>query len=145
MAEVPHLRALVRGNVSSMAATAVDFVAYEGVLALAQFIHGAAHRFTLGVAVGAGAVLGAVTNFTVNRYWTFEARRKGGIAEQAGRYVLVSLLILVFNELGVHALVLGLRVSPSAAWVAVKIVAFLAISYPLQRYYVFASRRGAQC
>ena len=25
------------------------------------------------------------------------------------------------------------------------IVAFLAISYPLQRYYVFASRRGAQC
>lgn len=116
---------------SSLAATAADAVAYQGFL-FVWIGH-------YGIAAALGAVAGAVTNFVINRQWTFSATEQNPLV-QAFRYAIVSLLTFLCLRsllwLLIEVLGMGMRI----AWLPAKLLAFVMISYPLQRSWVFKAR-----
>jgi putative flippase GtrA len=122
---------LTRATVSSLLATAVDALAYQLVL----FILVGRYE----IAAACAAVAGAVTNFLINRHWTFSVSEQR-MAPQAFRYAIVSLLTLACLSLLLWVLVDILAIDARIAWLPAKILAFLIVSFPLQRIWVFKTR-----
>jgi putative flippase GtrA len=92
---------------------------------------------TLGTAIGAAC--GAVTNFSLGRYWIFRAKTPDRVHRQALRYGVISLGSLALNTLGEFVLHDVARVEYVVARVFVAAAVGLAWNFPLQRGWVFAS------
>lgn len=87
----------------------------------------------------AGALAGAITNFSINRVWVFPgaSRRLGA---QLGLYAVGSALTLAALELFLWLFVDVIALGEHVAWLPGKLLAFAVVSYPFQRLVVF---RGA--
>jgi putative flippase GtrA len=122
---------VIKASISSLAATVADGVVYQGLL----FVW-VGHY---GVAAAGGAGAGAITNFVINRQWTFAATEQNALV-QAFRYAIVSLLTFLCLRgllwLFIEVLGVGMRI----AWLPAKILAFLMFSFPLQKSWVFKPR-----
>lgn len=125
---VTFLGSLTRSQVSAGIATAVDF-------GLLFFLTELAHVWYV-LAVAAGAFAGAVTNFLINRHWSFKAGDER-LRPQAFRYAWVSASSLALNTGGVWAVTEGFRIPYGYSVVMVSLAVALAFNYPLHRYYVF--------
>lgn len=127
---------LLRAGVSSGIATLVDGAFYQVVLAVTKG-PGVARPYV--VAAAAGAFLGAVTNFWLNRGWAFRSQ-KTPVLLQASRYAVGSLLTLVVLQAALWLLVERAHVPASVAWLPAKLLVWLGFSYPFQRIFVFARK-----
>ncbi len=127
----PRERILFRATVSSLLATAVDALAYQLVLYLLVGRYG--------VAAALAAIAGAVSNFFVNRHWTFVAT-EGRMIWQVLRYIVVSLLTFVCLRTLLWLLIEYGSVGMRIAWLPAKILAFVAVSFPMQKLWVFRVR-----
>jgi putative flippase GtrA len=123
----------VRHHLVSVLTTAADF----GVMiACVELAHLAPVPATV-----VGALVGAVTNFTLNRVFTYHAT-EAALAGQTWRYAVVSGASLGLNAAGEHlfADVLGWQ------YVVARVVTSVIVSnfwnYPLQRFFVFSARRS---
>jgi putative flippase GtrA len=87
-------------------------------------------------ATAIGAFFGAVANFLIGRFWSFEAthRRPHG---QALRYALVSAGSLGLNSLGVLGLYSGLGIHYVIAKAATALAVGVLYNFPLHRRFVF--------
>jgi putative flippase GtrA len=123
---------LGKAMVSSLVATGVDGIAYQAALFLAP-----GHCFA---AAFVAALAGAVTNFSLNRYWAFPP---SGISlrRQTAYYALASAATYVGMvaalKLSMDVLLLNERV----AWLPAKVLSWLLVSYPLHRLFVFSKAR----
>ena len=133
-APAPELSVVAKAAFSSGAATAADGACYQ-LLLFALPLH-------YGFVAAAGAVVGAVVNFSINRHYTF-ARASERAWPQAVRYVVVSLVTFFALRLFLAGSVEGLGWSPRVAWLPAKILAFLLVSYPAQRFWVFSWRSNS--
>lgn len=125
---VPFWKSFGRAQVASFAATVVDF----GVLFLATEVG----RVWYVYSTGFGAFLGAVTNFVLNRHWSFEvAHVEWG--PQAGRYAVVSAGSLGLNMLGVYIFTDGFGLKYGLSKAVTAILVGLLFNFPLHRRYVF--------
>ena len=122
---------LARATISSLLATAVDALAYQLVLYLLIGRYG--------VAAALAAVAGAVTNFLVNRHWTFVATHQR-MVWQAIRYAIVSLLTFACLRSLLWLLIEYGSVGMRIAWLPAKILAFVMVSFPMQKVWVFRVR-----
>ena len=122
---------LARATISSLLATAVDALAYQSILFILIGRYG--------VAAALAAIAGALTNFLVNRHWTFAAAEQK-LLWQAFRYAIVSSLTFLCLRFFLWLLIefgsIGMRI----AWLPAKILAFLIVSFPMQRIWVFRAR-----
>ncbi len=125
---VPFWRSFGRAQIASFAATAVDF----GTLFFATEILGIYYVISTGI----GAFLGAITNFLLNRFWSFEATHVSW-GPQAFRYALVSGGSLGLNMLGVYAFTDGLGLKYGLSKVITSLLVGLLFNFPLHRRYVF--------
>ena len=125
---VPFWKSFGRAQLASLAATAVDF----GTLFFATEVLGVWYVASTGM----GAFLGAVTNFLLNRYWSFEATHVTW-GPQAARYGLVSAGSLGLNMLGVYAFTDGLGLKYGLSKVVTALAVGLLFNFPLHRRYVF--------
>ncbi len=128
----PHgfLKTLTRAQVASAVASVVDFTV------LIFSVEGVGIWYVAATAIGAAS--GAITNFLLNRNWSFRARSEG-MRTQALRYALVSLGSLILNSAGVY-LVTDLGGAPYV--ISKAIVSFLVgllFNFPLHRRFVFRS------
>jgi putative flippase GtrA len=117
--------------VSSLAATVVDGIAYQAVL------FALVGRY--GIAAFAGALLGAVTNFTLNRLWAFPSIGKK-LWMQVWQYAIASGATYLGLQLCLMLLIEVLGVNERVAWLPAKLVAWIAVSYPMHRFVVFGKR-----
>ena len=89
------------------------------------------------------AFAGAVTNFTMNRNFTYRAGQ-GSIRGQLWRFVLVSACSLGLNTLGEY---LFLKV-PHLHYFLARVITSTIVSnvwnYPLLRFFVFSERRSSR-
>ncbi len=124
----------IRANLASTVASGLEYVLVTGlVLAGVHYL----------AAATAGAVTGAITDFSLKRYWAFDRTRKGAVADEGLRYLLVSGGSLALNLLLAYALVDGLGVAAVPGIIAASLVVGFAWNYPLHRYYVFRGDGGA--
>jgi len=130
-----ELGKLVRANLASAAATALDWGLASSLVWLGVYYLGAA---------ASGALGGAATDFFLKRYWAFKrgaARR--AVHHEGILYALVSGLALGANLLGTWAVVDGRLLPPVPGYILVSTVVGLAWNYPMHRLVVFRRARAA--
>jgi putative flippase GtrA len=118
----------VRANFASLVASGLEYVLVTGlVLVHVHYLYAAA----------AGAVTGALTDFSLKRHWAFDRTAKGAVHHEALRYLAVSAASLALNLAASYALVDGLGMPAVPGIIAASIAVGFAWNYPLHRYYVF--------
>ncbi|BDG10368.1 GtrA family protein [Anaeromyxobacter paludicola] len=127
---------IARAQASSALATFVDWALMTSLVAL--------HVHYL-VAACVGALAGAVTDFSVKKWWVFGAGH-GLIHAQALRYAAVSAASAGWNVLLAWAIVDLAGVRPAGSPVPGVILASLIVgfvwNYPLHRHFVFSRSTG---
>jgi phosphatidylglycerophosphate synthase/putative flippase GtrA len=123
---------LVLSMVGAVLATMVDNGAMTALVELAKL------NVTLATALG--CAVGAVVNYTFNRFVTF--RSDGAVAPQLARYALVSTVSMLLNAGGVALLLMHPQLHYQLAWWLVRGAVYLAWNFPLQRDYVFGDSAG---
>ncbi len=95
------------------------------------------------IATACGAAAGAVLNFTLNKYWAFDAKA-GSTGKQGFRYLVVSAGSLLLNT----GLVFCFTEFGQLRYLLSKAIAALTVgwawNYPLHRYFVFPSKEAAE-
>jgi len=125
---VPFWKSLGRAQIASLVATAVDF----GTLFVATEVFSIWYVYSTGL----GAFLGAVTNFALNRFWSFEATHVHW-GPQAFRYGIVSAGSLGLNMLGVYVITDAGGLKYGISKVLTAFLVGLLFNFPLHRRYVF--------
>ena len=126
------MRSFSRSTVTSLFTTALDFLTLVAMVEVLGF----------GYVVGtwAGTVVGSLSNFAINKHWSFEAG-PSPVGPQMGRFLLVQVGASALHTLGVWLFTrfCGLPYLGSKTLVAVLV--FLAWNYPLNRVFVFPLAR----
>jgi phosphatidylglycerophosphate synthase/putative flippase GtrA len=117
-----------RAWIASAIATAVDYGTFTILVEVVGVYTGTSRAL--------GAALGAVTNFTLNKIYTFRTRDNSVLVE-VPRYAAISLTSLLLNTVGVILLTEGMRWNPLAAAAVVGIAVSLGWNLPLHRIFVF--------
>ena len=98
----------------------------------------------LGTQAGIGALFaaaaGAVTHYSLSRFGVFR-RFEAPLLRSAVSYMIMSSGAAAVYAVGAQLAVPF--VGAVAAWIMLKTVIFVAITYPLSRYWVFAQRANA--
>jgi putative flippase GtrA len=125
----------VRANVAAAIASGLEWLLVTGlVLAGVHYLAAAA----------AGAVTGAVTDFSLKRHWAFDRARRAGVGREGLRYLAVSAGSLALNLLAAYAIVDGLGVAPVPGVIAASVLVGFAWNYPLHRLYVFRNAASSR-
>ncbi len=122
-----------RAWVASAIATVVDYGTFTLLLEVVGIYTGTSRAL--------GALLGAVTNFTLNKLYTFKSRQNSVMVE-VPRYAAISLTSLLLNTVGVILLTEGLRWNPLIAAALVGVLVSLCWNLPLHRIFVFREHTG---
>ena len=80
--------------------------------------------------------LGAIVNFTINRYWSFD-NTETSLGSQLWKFVLVVIGSITLKSLGIHLLVDIWHVHFLLSKAIVEIIVSLGFNYTLQRFWVF--------
>ena len=117
-----------RAWIASAVATAVDYGSFTILVEVVGIYTGSSRAL--------GALLGAITNFTLNKIYTFRTRDNSVLVE-VPRYAAISLTSLLLNTVGVILLTEGLRWNPLVAAAVVGLGVSLGWNLPLHRIFVF--------
>lgn len=80
--------------------------------------------------------LGAIVNFTINRYWSFGNTQKS-IGSQLWKFIIVVVGSITLKSLGIHFLVDIWHLHFLLSKLIVEIIVSLGFNYTLQRFWVF--------
>jgi putative flippase GtrA len=122
-------RTFARSIVTSIFSTAVDFAT---LLLLDKVID-----YRLATAIG--TIVGFLTNFTINRYWAFEAS-EGALHWQFVRVLPVQAGSTLWQTLGMWLAVGSLGLHLTVAKIIVSAVVYLVWNYPMNRHFVFGGK-----
>jgi putative flippase GtrA len=114
--------------VASFVATAFDYGVLFGLTEIC-------HVYYV-IAVACGAFSGAVSNFFLNRHWSFKATHVD-VQKQGLKYALVSGGSLCLNTGGVYLVTEYLHVHYAISVVVVSLLVGFLFNFPLQRGFVF--------
>ena len=123
-------RTFVRSVLTSIFSTAVDFGTLMGLYAL-----GVDYK----LATALGTITGFLTNFTINRYWAFEAS-EGALHWQFVRVLPVQAGSTLWQTLGVWGAVAGVGMRLWLAKLVVAALVYLGWNYPMNRHFVFGKK-----
>lgn len=126
---------LPRSIAVSLLCTGLDFGTLWALVELA----GVGHP----LATFAGTVVGAITNFVVNRQYTFDAVGEDAAHRQLVRFLVVQAGCSALLTAGMWLVADVLGVAYLVARLIVAVVVYLGWNYPMIRFYVFARRPAA--
>lgn len=125
-----------KAQVSAFSGGILDYLIMLGCTELLH-IH-----YTISIAIG--GIIGAVLNFSVNRYWTFneDQAKKSPVGNQLIRFIFVVAGSIALKSSGTYLFTTWLQLNYKITRVIVDIIVSLAFNYTLQKYWVF--RKPAQ-
>jgi len=80
--------------------------------------------------------LGAVVNFTINRYWSFESS-ENSVGSQLWKFILVVIGSISLKSFGIHILVDVFQWNFIVSKLLVEVVVSLGFNFLLQKFWVF--------
>ena len=131
MSQTNHHYIFAKSQIAAVLATAIDYLVLIGLVELAHVWY----VFATAIA----AMTGAVSNFLLGRYWSFNASNDLWHS-QAIRYIFVTLGSLILNILGVFIFTEAFSIQYIISKTITALLVAVAFNYPLQRYYVFAGK-----
>ncbi len=93
------------------------------------------------IAAVIGAVAGAITDFSVKKWWVFDAAKPGSMEGQAARYALVSGIGAGLNAGLSYALVDGVHIHQNIGVIIASTIVGFGWNYPMHRLYVFRPKK----
>ncbi len=88
------------------------------------------------IAKGIGAIAGAVTNFLINRHWTWNKNNKK-LGPQAAKYALTSAGSLLLNILGTWFSTEYFNIDYRISSLLVGLIVAIGFNFVMHKYYVF--------
>jgi putative flippase GtrA len=116
--------------VTSIFSTAIDYATLLGLYAL-----GVDYR----LATFLGTVIGFLTNFTINRYWAFDAR-EGALHWQLVRSLPIQTGSTALQVLGMWLFVGAFGIAVELSKLIVAALVYLCWNYPMNRHFVFGRK-----
>lgn len=94
-------------------------------------------HYTISIAIG--GIIGAVVNFSVNRYWTFSANKANQfpVGIQLAKFVFVVAGSIALKSSGTYLFTNWLKLDYKITRIMVDIIVSLGFNYVLQKYWVF--------
>lgn len=128
-----HFRTLVKSTATSLLVIVVEVVLLE----LLEILH-----VPEVVSYAAVQLVGTAITFLGNKFWVFEAGRTGTVFSEGAKAIAVFGGSLALNTglPSIGSYVIGLPVVPS--FLASQVIVYLAWNYPLNRWWVFPSRKA---
>jgi putative flippase GtrA len=117
-----------KAQVASLAATVFD---YGTLFLLAEVFH-----VWYVIATAAGAFAGAISNFIINRHWSFNAAHQQW-GPQAFRYTLASIGSLLLNTGGVYLVTEYCHIHYAFSVIVVSLLVGFLYNYPLYKFFVY--------
>jgi len=121
----------IRAQASSLIATLVDFLATILLVELFKV-----HYVPAGIA---GAMAGALTNFSINRQWAFRLKKES-VQKQSMRYAVVWAGSLLLNTLGLYTLTHFFKIKYIVSKIITALIVGMGFNYVLQKNYVFSTK-----
>lgn len=118
----------MRFQFTALTATAIDFIM------TIFFKEVSGMEYTM--AVGAGATCGAITAFSINRYWVFRSLHSHPV-NQAIRYLLVVCGSVVLNTAGTYLVTENFHLQYLISKTVVGVIVGFTYSYHLSKRFVF--------
>ncbi len=122
-----------RNTLASLFTTALDFGTLTALVELA--------RVDYVLATWVGTVVGSLSNFTINRLWTFDARDRPQ-GTQFLRFLLVQAGASLLHTLGVWIFTRFVGLPYQASKVVISALVYLGWNYPMNRWFVFRRWAG---
>ncbi len=122
---------------AQFSAFAGGIIDYLVMLACTEVLH---IHYTISIAIG--GIIGAVFNFSVNRYWTFNASEasKNPMGAQLLRFIFVVTGSILLKSSGTWLFTTYLHIDYKISRVIVDIIVSLGFNYVLQSYWVFKKK-----
>jgi putative flippase GtrA len=94
------------------------------------------------ISIAIGGVIGAVFNFTVNRYWTFnnDQKSKAPVGAQLIKFICVVAGSIFLKSTGTFLFTNWLKINYKFSRIIVDIIVSLGFNYLLQTYWVFKKK-----
>lgn len=94
-------------------------------------------HYTISIAIG--GIIGAVVNFSINRYWTFNADQanKSPVGAQLAKFIFVVAGSIALKSSGTWLFTNWLQLDYKITRIMVDIIVSLSFNYILQKYWVF--------
>lgn len=122
---------------AQFSAFAGGIIDYFVMLGCTELLH---IHYTISIAIG--GIVGAVFNFTVNRYWTFNANNasRNPVGGQLIRFVFVVAGSIALKSSGTWLFTTYLHLDYRIGRIVVDIIVSLGFNYVLQTYWVFKKK-----
>ncbi len=134
MAVLKEAKAFGKAQISAFVGGVVDYLL---MLICVEWFH--THYIT-GIIVG--GFIGAVVNYSINRYWSF-AGHKQGAQQQIGKFILVVIGSILLKSGGTTLLTEVFHIDYKISRLITDAIVSLGFNYVLQRYWVFRGQMGA--
>lgn len=120
-----------KAQVSAFSGGIVDYLV---MIACTELLH---IHYTISIAIG--GIIGAIVNFSINRYWTFDANQasKNPVGNQLIKFIFVVAGSITLKSSGTYLFTNSLHIDYKISRIAVDIIVSLSFNYVLQKYWVF--------
>ena len=125
-----------KAQISSLVGGSVDYLV---MLFFTEIFH---VHYTISIVIG--GVVGAVVNFSINKYWTFHSKEVPyvlNLRKQLFRFILVVINSILLKVSGTYLLTTFLHIDYKISRLITDLIVSLAINYTLQRFWVFKKHR----
>jgi len=98
-------------------------------------------HYTISIAIG--GIIGAILNFSLNRYWTFKANRAHelSVGAQLLKFAFVVAGSIALKSSGTYLFTTWLKLDYKITRIMVDIIVSLGFNYVLQKYWVFRKKQ----
>ncbi|MGI4751834.1 MAG: GtrA family protein [Janthinobacterium lividum] len=110
---------------------------YGVMIACTELLH---IHYTISIIIS--GTIGAVLNFTLNRYWSFRDQQsdKAPIGSQLGKFCLMVAGSVLLKAFGTYVLTNWLKLDYRISRIVIDIIVSLGFNYVLQNYWVFGKK-----
>lgn len=120
-----------KAQLSAFSGGIIDYLVMVGCTELLH-IH-----YTISIAIG--GVIGAVVNFSINRYWTFKENKANTtpVGMQLLKFIVVVAGSIILKSSGTYLFTNWLKLDYKITRIIVDILVSLGFNYTMQKYWVF--------
>lgn len=124
------IRQFLKAQLSAFVGGAVDY----GIMLLCKEIFG----FSVTNAIRISGTIGAVVNYSINRFWTFkDDDSQAPVRSQLWKFVIVVIGSILLKSYGTPLLSNLTSIDYKITRLIIELIVSLGFNYPLQKYWVF--------
>lgn len=123
-----------KAQVSAFSGGVLDYIV---MIACTELLH---IHYTISILIS--GTIGAILNFSLNRYWTFKAKQadQSPVGKQLIRFCTMVAGSVLLKALGTYILTTWLKLDYKISRLIIDIIVSLGFNYVLQKFWVFRKR-----